>query len=58
MQDPKTGNSQTHLESRDGDSVHGEYRVLQADGLVRIVRYTADPKNGFQAVVEYAPYPA
>ncbi|XP_019873584.2 cuticle protein, partial [Aethina tumida] len=52
--DDKTGNSQTHTESRDGDAVTGEYRVLQADGVVRIVKYTADADSGFQATVEYA----
>ncbi|VEN40056.1 unnamed protein product [Callosobruchus maculatus] len=48
------GDSQnSHAETRNGDTVLGEYRVLQSDGLVRIVRYTADPKSGFKATVEY-----
>lgn len=54
VEDPHTGNMQSHQESRDGDTVHGQYSVLQADGTTRIVRYTADPINGFQATVEYA----
>lgn len=54
VHDKESGNSHTHSESRDGDSVSGEYRVLQADGLVRIVRYTASPTTGFRAIVEYA----
>ncbi|XP_044752106.1 cuticle protein-like [Coccinella septempunctata] len=55
VQDPVSGNSQIHEQSRDGDAVHGEYRVLQSDGIVRIVRYTADAENGFQATIEYEP---
>ncbi|ENN81497.1 cuticle protein 8 [Dendroctonus ponderosae] len=54
VQDTKTGNSQGHKEVRNGDSVEGEYRVLQDDGLIRIVRYTADPEKGFMAYVHYA----
>lgn len=56
VQDPASGNTQIHKESRDGSAVHGEYRVLQSDGIVRIVRYTADAENGFQATVEYEPH--
>ncbi|KAL1497035.1 hypothetical protein ABEB36_008064 [Hypothenemus hampei] len=54
VQDSETGNSQTHEQSRDDDRVEGEYRVLQEDGLTRIVRYFADPEIGFQANIEYA----
>ncbi|XP_045471978.1 cuticle protein-like [Harmonia axyridis] len=56
VQDPVSGNSQIHEQSRDGSAVHGEYRVLQSDGIVRIVRYIADSENGFQATVEYEPH--
>ncbi|CAG2052899.1 unnamed protein product [Timema podura] len=52
--DPATGNSQNRKESRDGDVVKGEYTVLEADGSVRTVTYTADPKNGFQATVHHS----
>lgn len=48
VQDPKSGNAQSHKEERDGDNVRGEYKVLEADGSVRTVTYTVDPKNGFQ----------
>ncbi|XP_034238211.1 cuticle protein 19-like [Thrips palmi] len=51
VQDPKSGNAQSHKEERDGDNVRGEYKVLEADGSVRTVTYTVDPKNGFQANV-------
>lgn len=53
VQDPKNMNHQNHQESRNGDMVKGEYRVLQADGIVRIVRYTAGGPSGFQATVTY-----
>ncbi|EEB10696.1 cutile protein 18.6, isoform B, putative [Pediculus humanus corporis] len=51
VQDPKTGNYQNQKETRFGDVVKGEYSVLEADGSIRRVVYTADSKNGFQATV-------
>ncbi|KAF9796301.1 hypothetical protein SFRURICE_019383 [Spodoptera frugiperda] len=42
---------QSQQESRDGDAVHGEYSLVEADGSVRRVQYTADDHNGFNAVV-------
>ncbi|XP_052750470.1 cuticle protein 8-like isoform X2 [Galleria mellonella] len=51
VEDPHTGNLQNHKEHRDGDVVRGEYSLVEPDGSIRLVRYTADPKNGFQAVV-------
>ncbi|KAK4880007.1 hypothetical protein RN001_008153 [Aquatica leii] len=53
IEDPKTGNTHSRHESRNGDAVSGEYTVLEADGSVRVVQYTADPHNGFQATVHY-----
>ncbi|XP_017779405.1 PREDICTED: cuticle protein 19-like [Nicrophorus vespilloides] len=53
VKDPSTGNDQQHRQTRLGDAVQGEYKVLQADGSMRVVRYTADAKNGFRATVEY-----
>jgi len=41
----------THTESRDGDTVRGEYSILEADGYIRVVRYVADEK-GFRATVK------
>lgn len=55
MSDPDTGNSQKHQESRDGDSVKGEYSLIEPDGYIRRVIYTADPTRGFQATVIYEP---
>ncbi|GLV38728.1 hypothetical protein CBL_05727 [Carabus blaptoides fortunei] len=53
VEDPYTGNKQSHQESRDGDAVNGQYSVMEPDGSLRIVKYTADDKNGFQVKVEY-----
>lgn len=53
MEDPETGNKQERHESRDGDAVKGEYSLVEPDGTVRVVRYTADATNGFQVNVEY-----
>lgn len=37
---------------RDGDVVKGHYTVAEPDGTLRVVHYTADDHNGFNAVVE------
>lgn len=42
-----------HWEHRDGDVVHGSYSLLQPDGHVRLVEYTADKETGFKAHVKY-----
>jgi hypothetical protein len=54
VEDPLTGNSQNHKETRDGDVVKGQYTVLEPDGTTRTVTYTADPQNGFQATVQHS----
>ena len=54
VEDPLTGNSQNHKETRDGDVVKGQYTVLDPDGTTRTVTYTADPQNGFQATVHHS----
>ncbi|XP_071455810.1 cuticle protein 18.6-like [Hetaerina americana] len=48
--DPEHGNYQEKFESRDGDIVHGFYSLVEPDGHIRVVRYTAD-KTGFHAHV-------
>ncbi|XP_063922671.1 cuticle protein 8-like [Zophobas morio] len=53
VEDPLNLNRQIHRETRNGDNVQGEYKVLQPDGLVRIVKYSADGTNGFTATVRY-----
>ncbi|XP_014250404.1 cuticle protein 21-like [Cimex lectularius] len=60
VQDPTTGDFKSQRESRDGDVVQGSYSLLEADGTTRVVEYTADSVNGFNAVVhkEGAAHPA
>lgn len=55
VQDALSGDSKSQTEERDGDVVHGEYSLVDADGFRRIVQYTADPVNGFNAVVNRVP---
>ncbi|KAJ0179778.1 hypothetical protein K1T71_004369 [Dendrolimus kikuchii] len=51
VNDFHTGDIKTHHESRDGDVVKGQYSVVEPDGSLRTVDYTADKHNGFNAVV-------
>ncbi|KAG8233670.1 hypothetical protein J437_LFUL013716 [Ladona fulva] len=51
IQDALTGDSKGQSETRDGDVVHGQYNLIEPDGTRRVVEYTADPVNGFNAVV-------
>ncbi|XP_076622811.1 cuticular protein 4 [Colletes latitarsis] len=55
VQDSLTGDSKSQHESRNGDVVSGSYSFIEADGTRRIVEYTADPVNGFNAVVHREP---
>ncbi|CAG9769452.1 unnamed protein product [Ceutorhynchus assimilis] len=55
VQDSLTGDSKSQIESRNGDIVQGQYSLADPDGTRRIVDYTADPINGFNAVVRKAP---
>lgn len=55
VSDPYTGDHKSQVESRDGGVVRGQYRLLDADGTERVVTYTADDYNGFQATVEKRP---
>ena len=50
--DIETGDSKAQEETRNGDSVEGSYSIVEPDGSIRTVRYSADPVNGFNAVVE------
>lgn len=43
--------SQSRKETRHGDTVHGEYSVVDPNGILRTVKYTADKHNGFQAKI-------
>ncbi|CAB0002650.1 unnamed protein product [Nesidiocoris tenuis] len=51
VQDALTGDSKSQQESRSGDVVQGSYSLVEPDGSIRTVEYTADPVNGFNAVV-------
>nr|BAB32480.1 cuticle protein [Bombyx mori] len=51
VEDPHTGDHKSQHETRDGDVVKGEYSLLQPDGSIRKVEYTADHHNGFNAIV-------
>ncbi|KAI9580057.1 larval cuticle protein A2B [Glossina fuscipes] len=55
IQDGYTGDSKSQHETRHGDVVKGSYSVVDPDGTKRTVDYTADPHNGFNAVVRKEP---
>jgi hypothetical protein len=55
VQDAITGDSKNQQETRNGDVVQGSYSLVEPDGTRRIVDYTADPVNGFNAVVHKEP---
>jgi hypothetical protein len=52
IHDPHTGDIKSQWEARDGDVVKGSYSVVEADGTIRTVEYTADKHNGFNAIVK------
>ncbi|XP_015117154.1 cuticle protein 7 [Diachasma alloeum] len=61
VNDPHTGDVKSQHEERDGDVVKGSYSLNEPDGTIRVVDYTADPHNGFNAVVKkigHAVHPA
>merc|ERR1712215_589745 len=53
VDDHYSGNQFNHDSKSDGKVTEGEYRVLLPDGRTQIVKYTADPYNGYQAEVTY-----
>ncbi|CAL8133733.1 unnamed protein product [Orchesella dallaii] len=55
VKDAYTGDVKRHTEARDGDVVKGQYSLVEPDGSIRTVTYTADKYNGFNAVVEKSP---
>jgi Insect cuticle protein len=52
VKDPHTKDHHSQWEHRDGDKVHGEYTLDEADGTKRVVKYSADKHGGFTAHVE------
>ncbi|XP_067011703.2 adult-specific cuticular protein ACP-20-like [Anabrus simplex] len=51
VNDYHTGDVKSQHEERDGDVVKGQYSLVEPDGSIRTVDYTADKHNGFNAVV-------
>lgn len=51
IKDPHTGDIKSQAEERDGDVVKGHYSLVEPDGSVRTVNYSADDHSGFNAVV-------
>lgn len=58
VSDAYTGDYKTQTEERDGDFVKGQYTLLEPDGTRRVVDYTADGQNGFNAVVSKEGHPS
>jgi hypothetical protein len=52
IRDAVTGDAKSQQESRSGDVVQGSYSLVEPDGSVRTVLYSADPLSGFTAVVQ------
>ncbi|XP_059620351.1 uncharacterized protein LOC132264252 [Phlebotomus argentipes] len=52
VKDVHTGDVKSQWEHRDGGVIKGHYSVVEPDGSIRIVDYTADAANGFNAVVK------
>lgn len=57
VSDAHTGDIKSQTETRDGDFVRGQYTLVEPDGTRRIVDYTADEHNGFNAVVSKEGHP-
>lgn len=55
VHDPHTGDVKSQHETRHGDSVVGQYSLLESDGTRRTVDYAADAHSGFNAVVRKDP---
>ncbi|XP_011178624.2 ras-interacting protein RIP3 [Zeugodacus cucurbitae] len=51
VRDTLTGDEKQQEEKRDGDLVQGQYSLVEPDGTRRVVEYTADDINGFNAIV-------
>lgn len=52
VNDPSTGDNKAQWETRNGDVVRGAYSLVEPDGNIRLVEYTADSLRGFNAVVK------
>ncbi|CRK86226.1 CLUMA_CG000222, isoform A [Clunio marinus] len=52
VKDSHSGDVKSQWETRDNGIIKGHYSVVEPDGSIREVDYTADSKNGFNAVVK------
>ncbi|XP_046970575.1 cuticle protein 8-like [Vanessa cardui] len=52
ISDPLTNDNKAQWEERDGDHVNGAYSLLEPDGNLRVVEYSADDISGFSAIVK------
>nr|XP_027228564.1 cuticle protein 8-like [Penaeus vannamei] len=52
VQDQESGNAFSHVESSDGQTTQGEYRVLLPDGRTQVVTFF-DNGDGYNAIVTY-----
>lgn len=52
VSDPHTGDQKSAEETLVNGVVHGSYSLVEPDGSIRKVTYTADKIHGFNAVVE------
>lgn len=55
INDAQSGDSHSQNERADNGVIKGSYQLNDADGFLRIVDYTADDINGFQATVRREP---
>lgn len=55
VHDPQTGDIKQQHESAQNGAIQGQYSLIDADGYRRIVDYTADDHNGFNANVRREP---
>jgi len=55
VNEPSTGDIKQQFEKAVDGVIKGQYWLIEADGSKRIVDYTADDKNGFQATVKNIP---
>ncbi|KAL1497021.1 hypothetical protein ABEB36_008052 [Hypothenemus hampei] len=55
VKDPHTGDFKHQWEKKEGDSIKGQYSLVEADGSIRTVDYVASGKTGFNAVVKKSP---
>lgn len=55
VNDSHTGDIKRQHETAENGQIKGQYSLIDADGYHRIVEYTADAMNGFQAMVRREP---